>query len=185
MDALTHAIEGMFSIKASPLTDGLCLESARLIATHLPRAYRNGDDMEARHGMAIGSMMAGLVLGNSSVTLVHALAYPLGARYNVPHGVANTVMLVPVMEFNKGVCRVALERLAQGMGAQPSADAAIEVARRLTKEVAMNIPLRDLGVTEAVLPDMAVGASKVTRLVERNPRKPSVADLEAMYRAVF
>ena len=103
MDALTHAIEGMFSVLANPVTDGICLESAHLIATHLPRAFRNPDDMEARHGMAIASMMAGMVLGNSSVTIVHALAYPLGARYNVPHGVANSVMLVPVMEFNKDV----------------------------------------------------------------------------------
>jgi alcohol dehydrogenase class IV len=185
MDALTHAIEGMFSVKANPVCDGICLESARMIAASLPRAYKNGDDLEARSGMAIASMMAGLPLGNSSVTLVHALAYPLGARYNVPHGVANTVMLVPVMEFNKEICRQALERIAQAMVGKPSAEAAIDTVRRLTKEVGMNIPLRDLGVREDVLHEMAVDTSKITRLMEKNPRKASVQDLERIYGSVF
>jgi alcohol dehydrogenase class IV len=185
MDALTHAIEGMFSVKANPVCDGICLESARLIAAHLLRAYRNGDDMEARERMAVASMMAGMVLGNSSVTLVHALAYPLGARYHVPHGVANTVMLVPVMEFYKEVCREALERLAHAMGRDSSADAAIEAVRRLTQEVGMKIPLRDLGVTADALPDMGLATTKITRLMEKSPRKADAHDLERMYRSVF
>jgi alcohol dehydrogenase class IV len=185
MDALTHAIEGMFSVMANPVCDGICLESAHLIATYLPRAFKNPDDMEAREGMAVASMMAGMVLGNSSVTIVHALAYPLGARYNVPHGVANSVMLVSVMEFNKDVCRLALERLAEAMGANPSADIAIETVRRLSREVGMNIPLRELGVTADALHDMAVDTSKISRLMAKNPKRATVEDLEAMYRAVF
>ena len=185
MDALTHAIEGMFSVMANPVCDGICLESAHLIVKYLPRAFKNPDDMEAREGMAVASMMAGMVLGNSSVTIVHALAYPLGARYNVPHGVANSVMLVSVMEFNKDVCRLALERLAEAMGASPSADIAIETVRRLSREVGMNIPLRELGVTADVLHDMAVDTSKISRLMAKNPKRATVEDLEAMYRAVF
>ncbi len=181
MDALTHAIEAMFSVKANPLTDGICLEAARLIAAHLSRACKNPDDMEARNAMAVASTMAGLVLGNSSVTIVHALAYPLGARYNVPHGVANSVMLVPVMEFNQDVCRSALDRLGHAMGGGN----AIEIVRRLSREVGMNIPLRDLGVGADVLHDMAVDTSKISRLMAKNPKPATVQDLEAMYRSVF
>ena len=180
MDALTHAIEGTFSVLANPLTDGICLESARMIAAYLPRAYRNGGDMEARQGMAVASMMAGLVLGNSSVTIVHALAYPLGARYNVPHGVANTVMLVPVMEFYREVCREALERLAHAMGAGDTAEAAIQAVRRLAKGVGMSIPLRELGVTADALPAMGLATSKISRLMAKSPRPATAQELEAM-----
>ena len=101
LDALTHAIEALTAKPATPISDTLALEAVRLIFCHLPAAYRNiRGDADAREGLMMGSLLAGMAFGNSDVGAVHCLAESIGSLYDTPHGVANAVFLPFVMEFN-------------------------------------------------------------------------------------
>ncbi len=100
MDVLTHAIEAYTGRKATPVSDALALHAIRLVATYLATAYEHGDDADAREGMMMASLLAGMAFGNADVAAVHCLAEALGGRYDTPHGVANAVMLPPVMRYN-------------------------------------------------------------------------------------
>lgn len=109
IDALCHAVEAYISKRAHPVTDTLALTAIDLIVRNLRRAYQNGDDIEARDQVALGSMLAGAAFSNSSVTLVHGMSRPIGALFHVPHGVSNAMLLPAVLEFTKDH---AIERLA-------------------------------------------------------------------------
>ncbi len=100
MDVLTHAIEAYTGRQATPVSDALALHAIRLVAEHLGAAYEHGDDAVAREGMMMASLIAGMAFGNADVAAVHCLAEALGGRYDTPHGVANAVMLPPVMRYN-------------------------------------------------------------------------------------
>ena len=100
MDVLTHAIEAYTGRKATPVSDALALHSIRLVAENLATAFEHGDDAGAREGMTMASLLAGMAFGNADVAAVHCLAEALGGRYDTPHGVANAVMLPPVMRYN-------------------------------------------------------------------------------------
>ena len=101
MDALTHAMEAYTSNKANPLSDLVAEKAIALIGGSLKKAVQKGDDIKARENMLLGSLLAGLALANAGVTAVHAMAYPLGAFFNIPHGLANAVLLPYVLEFNR------------------------------------------------------------------------------------
>ena len=109
VDALCHAVEAYLSKKAQPLTDTLALSAITLIVKNLKRAYENPEDIEAREGMSIGSMYAGMAFSNASVGLVHGMSRPIGALFNVPHGESNAMLLPAVLEFSREECK---ERLA-------------------------------------------------------------------------
>ncbi len=100
MDVLTHAIEAYTGRRATPVSDALALHAIRLVAANLANAYEHGDDADAREGMMMASLIAGMAFGNADVAAVHCLAEALGGRYDTPHGVANAVMLPPVMRYN-------------------------------------------------------------------------------------
>src|SRR5690606_30234472 len=100
MDAFTHALESFISNKANRFSDMFALESIRNIAASMLQAYHHGDDRQAREDMLIGSMYGGMALTCAGTAAVHALAYPIGGKFHVPHGVANSMLLPHVMEFN-------------------------------------------------------------------------------------
>ena len=100
IDALTHALEAAVSIFASPYTDAFCMQAVRLIFDALPRAYRDGSDLEARTAMANAATIAGLAFSNAFVGLCHALAHPVGARFGIAHGRANAIFLPHVLRYN-------------------------------------------------------------------------------------
>ncbi|OPG70119.1 alcohol dehydrogenase, partial [Pseudomonas ogarae] len=104
VDALVHAVEAYLSLNASLITDAIALGAIKLIAKALPKAYANPSNLHAREDMATGSLMAGMAFGNAGVGAVHALAYPLGGRFNIAHGVSNALLLPYVMEWNKTAC---------------------------------------------------------------------------------
>jgi alcohol dehydrogenase len=116
MDALTHAIESYTAVKATPLTELWSLESIRLIAGSLRTAVARGGDLKARYDMALGSLMAGIALANASAGSVHALAYPLGGTYRVPHGVSNALMMPYVLEYNAIADLPKFTKIAEAMG---------------------------------------------------------------------
>lgn len=99
LDALTHAVEGYTSKKASPLTDVYAVDAVKRIFQYLPRAYENGEDMEAREEMILAALEAGVVINNSSVTLVHGMSRPIGANFHVPHGLSNAMLLRVCLTF--------------------------------------------------------------------------------------
>ena len=116
MDALTHAIEAYTNQYAVPLIDGFALEAIRLIARYLPRAVQEGADREARAAMSQASMLGGMCLGPVNTAAVHAMAYPLGGRFKVPHGVANALLLPHVVRFNMPAAAERYAAIANALG---------------------------------------------------------------------
>ena len=192
VDALVHAIEAYLSNFSSPITDALAIKAMTLIIHALPKAYAEPDNLQAREDMATGSLMAGLAFGNAGVGAVHALAYPLGGRYHISHGVSNALLLPYVMEYNKPVCLERFYDIAQAFG-EPvhtltqleSADRVMHRLRELCHEVAIPKNLSALNIPKADIPQLAEEAHNVKRLLRNNPRAPTVEDIAAIYQAAF
>ena len=189
MDALVHAVESFLSLRANPLSQDLALAAAGRIFRHLPGAVANGSDTGARYELSLGSLTAGMAFSMSGTAAVHALAYPVGARYHVPHGLANAVLFGAVMAFNARGCPDPFPRLGDALGLKtgnlPAPEAAEKVSRAildLAEQIGMNTRLRDLGIPLEALPDMAEAAMGETRLLDNNPVPLSPSDAEAIYR---
>ncbi len=142
IDALTHAIEAYICNTHTPFTDALAMESIRLISESLREAVRDGSNMDARTDMCWAEYMAGLAFSNAGLGLVHGIAHQLGGYYNIPHGLANAIMLPRVLEFNRPYCMGRLAEVAQAMGEKvdhmtvdEASRQAIEAVRRLIKDV--------------------------------------------------
>jgi alcohol dehydrogenase class IV len=153
----------------------------------------NGDDLEARDGMALAGTLGGLAFSNAGVALVHAMEYPVGGAVHVSHGAGNGLLLPFVMEFNRPAAARALAKLPALLGA-PDADEtdeeaavrAVAMVTKLREDIGIPLRLRDLGVTEAMLPGFADKAYAIKRLMRVNPRMPqSAAEIEAVYRAAY
>ncbi len=192
VDALVHAIESYLSVNASPITDAIALGAIKLIAKALPKAYANPSNLQAREDMATASLMAGMAFGNAGVGAVHALAYPLGGRFNIAHGVSNALLLPYVMAWNKMACVERFRDIAEAMGVRVAhlsdKDAADQAVQAMTDLcVAVDIPsgIRSFNVPEDAIPEMAIEASKIDRLMRNNPRKLTAADIEKIYRSAY
>jgi alcohol dehydrogenase class IV len=165
MDALTHAAEAFTSKKATPLTDPYALDAIRRILSSLPRAYRDGGDIEARSSMAVAAYEAGVCISNASVTIVHGMSRPIGAKFHVPHGLSNAMLLAPCLRFAAAGCPERFATLARGVGVSPegadddtASRALIAAFARLTE--ALDVPtLSGYGIPEAdfraAIPQMA------------------------------
>jgi alcohol dehydrogenase class IV len=192
MDALIHAIESYNSINASSISDMFARQAMQLIAQNIRTAYANGSNLAARSNMLEGSLLAGMAFCTAGVTAVHAFAYPIGAEFHIPHGVANSIMLAPVMEFNK---LGNLEKFAEiadylgentmGLSDREAAEAAVEAIRILAADLKIPAHLSEFGIKDEDIPELAAGVMKVTRLLANNPRGITQQDAEAIYRAVL
>lgn len=184
MDALSHSIEAYVSQPHTPYTDGLALEAIRLIAENLPRAFKNKNDMEARTNMCWAEYLAGLAFSNAGLGLVHGIAHQLGGFYNMPHGLANAIILPCVMEYNRPHCAKRMADIAlalrasaaDGMTDDDMAKAAIEQVRKLT--AALEIPY--LCETKFNLNDVDVLADHALKdtATADNPVPPTAADVK-------
>ena len=187
VDALIHGVESFLSVKANPLSENLSLMACENIARNLVRAVRSGDDLEAREGMSLGSLTAGLAFSMAGTAAVHALAYPLGGQFHVPHGAANAVMLRPLLEFNLPACQERFARLAMAFGVaipgdlQGSSEAFIRLVIDLSEKAGVKTHLRDLGIPREALATMAKAAMEEVRLLENNPRVLTREDAERLY----
>ncbi len=155
MDALTHAIEAFTSVGANPISDGLGLHAIRLITKYLPEVMKNPDNIEARGHLLIASTMAGMSFLNALTGGVHATAYSLGALYGIPHGLANSMMLPHVMEYNLEEKPDRFVLIADAMGvnidgmtSEQAARAAVQAVRDLQKAVGLTQTLKDFGIPE-------------------------------------
>lgn len=188
IDALTHAIETYTSNSATILSELFSKEAIIRIGRSLRTAVANGNNLEARYDMSIASLYAGIAITNAGVTAVHALAYPLGGQFNVPHGIANGLLLPYVMEFNVLGDIPKFAEIAQFLGEKVDHLPLLEQAYRAAEAVKaiygdLKIPqsLTELGVPQEAIPDMAKAAMNVTRLMANNPRGMTVEDIERIY----
>ncbi len=189
MDALIHAVEAFTSVKATDMTDLLAMRAMELIFSNIRTAFANGADLAARERMLEGSMLAGMAFANAGVTAVHAFAYPIGAQFHIPHGVANSIMLVPVMRFNMlgnlekfAVMAEIFGEPTEGLSLREAAEAAVDALYTLSRDLSIPEHLREFGVEEEHIPQLAEGVMKVTRLLANNPRVLTLADAERIYR---
>ncbi len=192
VDALTHAIEAYTNRFAHPLIDILAIKAIELIGQYLPRAVARGEDAEARYFMSMASMLGGMCLGPVNTGAVHALAYPLGGLYNVPHGVANSLFLPYVMRYNllSSEARYAQIALALGvrtgnLSAREAAEQSIGAVERLCRDIGIVSRMRDLGVPESAIEPMAEAAMQVTRLLNNNPRVMTLEAAREIYRQAY
>lgn len=192
MDALTHAIECYCSRKGNPFSDLYGLEAIRLIAGSLRRAHGDGTDVAARHDMLLGAFYGGACIATSSTTAVHALAYPLGGKYRIAHGLSNAMLLPFVMEFNLEGSEPRFQAMAQAMGLpvtglapRAAGERMIEALYALNADLGIVASLRDKGITPADLDGLVDGAAKVTRLLDNNPRPMTRADMRAIYQRLL
>jgi len=192
VDALCHAIESYTSITASPMSEMVSLEAIDLISSNLRTCVHNGDDLEARGQMLLGSMYAGLGLANAGVTAVHSLSYPLGGMYGIAHGLANTLLLPAVMNFN---LPGALEKFAviaevmgeptDGLSLNEAAGLAIGAVENLIDDCGIYDSLETLEIEEEDFPKLAKAAMTVARPLANNPRRMTEEDAIGIYNDAY
>lgn len=192
MDALTHAVESFTSVKAAPTTDLFAAEAIRRIGRSIRTAVFRGGDLAARTDMALGSLYAGIAICNAGTGAVHAMAYPLGGQFRVPHGIANASLLPHVLPWN---LQGSVEKFAQvarllgepvdGLSALAAAERAVAAIQRLCADLGTPSRLSAFGVREEHIPAMAAAAHATRRLMDNNPRNLTVEEVEAIYRSAL
>jgi alcohol dehydrogenase class IV len=195
IDAMVHAIEAYASMSANnnPLSKMLARQALQLLGANIETAVFEGKDRDARGAMLLGSMLAGQAFANSPVAAVHALAYPIGGTFHIPHGLSNALVLPHVLRYNapdaapiySEIAADAFPDLALEQGVQGRCAAFIEKLSGLSAKLGLQPRLRDLGIGEEHLPAMARDAMKQTRLLINNPREVNEADALSIYRAAW
>jgi alcohol dehydrogenase class IV len=192
LDALCHAIESYTSVNASPLSEIISLQAIMLIAENLRTCVHDGKNLAAREKMLLGSLYAGIGLANAGVTAVHSLSYPLGGKYGIGHGLANTMMLLAVMGFNLPAVFDKFTDIAEAMGecidglpVREAAYLALDAVEALIEDCGINSTLVEFGIKEKDFPALADVALTVARPLANNPRKVTKADAIAMYAQAF
>ena len=191
MDALTHCIEAYTNKFAHPSVDIYALQGIRLIAANLERAVKDGQDVEAREALAFGSLYGGLCLGPVNTAAVHALSYPLGGEFHIPHGLSNAILLPSVMKFNMPACpeRYAEVAIACGITAghttEEIAQRGVDFIYRLAEAVGIPDKLTALGIPQTAVDRMAKAAMQVQRLLKNNPREVTEQDAKDIYNSLY
>ena len=190
LDALSHALEGLFSIGSSPFSDIFGYESIKIIYKYLPRSFSSSDDLEAKEMMHLASMYAGIQISQSGTGIVHAMGYPLTLRYEFPHGYSNAILMPYVFKFElpnvyEKMAKV-IEVLDLSTGDKhKDAEKLIELLINFNKM--MNIPLclKDLKVKENELKNFAEEVDKNERLKKISPRAPSYDEILSIYQNTY
>ncbi|MFT4518330.1 MAG: alcohol dehydrogenase class IV [Halioglobus sp.] len=193
VDAMVHAIEAYTSKhKKNPLSDNFAVQALILLAKNIRTAVHDGRNAQARENMLLGACLAGQAFANAPVGAVHALAYPLGGHYHIPHGLSNSLVLPSVMEFNAPEAQSLYAELAEVVIGAPVAGsdeaktaALVQALRQLIDDVALPATLRDAKVKESDLEMLAKDAMLQQRLLINNPRDVDYDDALAIYRAAY
>lgn len=192
IDAMVHAIEAYTSKhKKNAISDALARDALRLLASNLIPACENGQDQRAREAMLLGATLAGQAFANAPVAAVHALAYPLGGHFHIPHGLSNALMLAPVLRFNAEAAVSQYSELADVVGAggkgnvAEGAAAFIEFMDDLMDRSGAPRHLRDLDVPRSSLPALAADAMKQQRLLLNNPVVVTESDALRLYEQAY
>lgn len=191
LDALTHAIEGYITKAAWELSDMFEIEAIRLINKYLRLAVFDPENPKGREGMALAQYVAGMAFSNVGLGVVHGMAHPMGSLHNIPHGVANALLLPTIMEFNAPVCREKYVEIAKAMGAYKegmtqieAAQAACDAVRALAVEVGIPQHLSEIGIYEKDI-DALADQAIADVCTPGNPRKVTRADIVELYKKVL
>ena len=189
IDAMVHAIEAFTTKRLkNPVSDCLAKEALRLLAGNLHKVVKSGSDVIARENMLLGACLAGMAFTNAPVAGVHALAYPIGARFHVPHGLSNSLMLGPVMRFNLEVAHAMYAELGKiikpGLQGSTQEQAAqlIDYLGSLAGELGLAKSLVEVGITANDVDQLAKEAMLQTRLLQNSPREITFRDARDLYR---
>ena len=192
IDAMVHAIEAFTSKhKKNPMSDMLARQALQLLSSNLVTACENGSNLQARQAMLLGAFFAGQAFSNSPVAAVHALAYPIGGIFHVPHGLSNSLVLPHVLRFNMPE---AVDHYAEIAGIivphvegsqEARAEALIVAMQQIAKMTGIETTLQQVGISEADLDRLADDAMKQTRLLGNNPRELTRDDARAIYAAAL
>ncbi|MEZ5753628.1 MAG: iron-containing alcohol dehydrogenase [Paracoccaceae bacterium] len=186
IDAMAHCVEAFTNRKAHPLIDNYARLGFGLVARYLPRAVRDGTDAEARAALLLAAYYGGICLGPVNTAAGHALAYPLGTRLKLAHGLANAVIFPHVLAFNQPVAGAKTAEIAAALGLRhDSEDALREDAARWCAQFGVEMRLSRLGAAEDQLAGWAAEAHAMRRLMDNNPRDMTVDEVLAIYRAAF
>ena len=193
VDAMVHAIEAYTSSRLkNPYADMLAKEALRLLSANIKTATHQGHDVEARQAMLLGACLAGQSFANAPVAAVHALAYPLGGHYHIPHGLSNSLVLPHVMRFNAPEAKELYAELAPIiMGKTIEGDAAaitnalIEHIEQLILNLKLPNTLKEMDIPQDALPMLAIDGMKQQRLLINNPREVTEADALSIYQAAY
>lgn len=193
VDAMVHAIEAFTSLhRKNTLSDCLALRALSLLSANIKTACEKPDDIDARTAMLLGATLAGMAFANAPVAAVHALAYPLGGHFHVPHGLSNALVLPHVLVFNRPVAETLYGELAPAVFPHLSDRATgervtglIDGLRNLVVALGLQTGLTEVGVTADDVPKLADDAMKQSRLLQNNPRPMSRADAVAIYQAAL
>jgi len=182
LDALTHCLEAYTNRFAQPLIDIYAYEGMRLIAANIVTAVKDGNNKEAREKVAMGSLLGGFCLGPVNTAGVHALSYPLGSMFHLAHGLSNALLLPFVMEYNIPANTKKYAEVAVALGCERQADdkatacAGVRKIKELIKACGIPASLKEVNVPESAIPEMAVDAMKIQRLLKNNPREITEQD---------
>ncbi len=191
MDALTHAIEGYITKGAWVMSDMFEIEAIRMIHTHLAKAVAEPSNIEAREGMALAQYIAGMAFSNVGLGVVHGMAHPMGSLFDVPHGVANAMLLPSIMEFNAPAALPKYRHIAEAMGVSTEGmtdEEAAQAACKAVKDLAVEV-----GIPEH-LSEVGIGADDIEKLSQQaiedvctpgNPRDVTIEDIRALYTALL
>jgi alcohol dehydrogenase class IV len=191
LDALTHCIEAYANKFAHPIVDNYALQGIKLISANLVCAVRDGSDLEARAALSLGSLYGGFCLGPVNTAAVHALAYPLGGRFQIAHGISNAVLLPHVLRFNFPAAPERYAEVATALGVDrngsplATAEHGVELLLRLSRECGVPQKLSELKIPREAIPSMAQSAMQVTRLLNNNLRTLTAEDATQVYEAAY
>jgi alcohol dehydrogenase class IV len=190
LDAFTHCLEAYVNRNAHPAVDSYAYEGMRHIARSLLTAYRDGNNIDARNDLALGSMYGGMCLGPVNTTAIHAIAYPLGSEFHIAHGVSTALFMPYVMEFNLPEAAERYARVAELFGIEKGsperkAKAGIQAIKDLIKDCGVTSTLSELGIPQDAIPRMAESAMKIQRLLVNNPREVTLEDAIEIYENAY
>ena len=191
-DALVHAIETYVSLNATPFSDILAEKAIGWIATYLPIAWAKGSNLEARYFMSLAATTAGMAFASGGLGAVHALAYPIGTEYRLPHGRSNAIMLPHIMKYNLSGnpekysnVAVLMGKRIEGLPATEGSLLAIEAVQELLETLQIPYRLRDYGISKKDFPKFVEGAMKFARLFIPNPRDVREEDVLSIYEEAY
>ena len=193
VDAMVHAIEAFTSrSKKNALSDALAIKALQLLYANLPAAVSDGKDAQVRENMLLGSLLAGMAFANAPVGAVHALAYPLGGHYQLPHGLTNSLVLLPVLKFNLPAAESLYAELGRAILPELNSVSDALAASNFIEAIAAHVitmpyaqRLREVGVKEHELEMLARDAMNVQRLLINNPRDVQFADALSLYQSAY
>ena len=192
IDALVHAIETYVAMSATPFSDILGERAIEWIAQYLPMAWAKGSNLEGRYYMSLASTLAGMAFASGGLGAVHALAYPVGTEFHLPHGRSNAIMLPHVMKYNLtgnpekyGMIAGLMGRDIEGLSAMEAAELSVEAVEDLLSTVDISYRLRDYGIPEEAFPKLVEGGMRFARLFIPNPRDLSEQHVRSIYEQAY